>query len=181
MGQKELARLDSRCALACTHIIATLESYLLLELKVFDLILEATRQASSEVEKLVYLQRESRCGRCIILFTAALSQIIELLEDAGTKQLPDSGDGLQGKFIPGMQMTFMPSLGFGACSFAAEEQLSLRSRLIRRECCHVGGILASVAALAGTGMAEQRTTCLKSLKQKIEEICNVHNKEGSLL
>ncbi|KAH8160900.1 hypothetical protein CIB48_g7355 [Xylaria polymorpha] len=143
IGEKELARLNSRCALACTHIIATLESYLLLELKALDLILEVTRKAADELEKLVHLQKESRCGRCIILFIAALSQITELL-DTGTKQLPDSGVGFPGRFHPGLQMTFMPSLGFGAFSFGAEEQLSMRLSLIRRECRHIGKILVNV-------------------------------------
>ncbi|KAI0468888.1 hypothetical protein F4859DRAFT_516635 [Xylaria cf. heliscus] len=176
MAEKELARLNSRCALACTHIIATLESYLLLELKALDLILEVTRKAAGELEKLVHLQKEARCGRCIILFVAALSQITELL-DTGTKQLPDSGVGFQSRFHPGLQMAFMPSLGFGAFSFGAEEQLSMRLSLIRRECRHIGKILANVEALAttGTAMLDPRTTCLKSLKQRLEEMCDGHN------
>ncbi|KAI1820259.1 hypothetical protein F4861DRAFT_523752 [Xylaria intraflava] len=176
MGEKELARLDSRCALACTHIIATLESYLLLELKALDLILEATRKATNELEKLVHLQKQSCCGRCIILFTAALSQIIELLH-IGTKQLPGSGT-LEDKLIPGMQVAFMPSLGFSAFSFAAEEQSSLRLSLIRRECRHVGKVLADVEALAGKGVMEQRSTSLKSLKKKLDEMCDI-NQSGS--
>ncbi|KAI0455773.1 hypothetical protein F5B21DRAFT_181643 [Xylaria acuta] len=175
MGEKELARLNSRCALACTHIIATLESYLLLELKALDLILEVTRKAADELEKLVHLQKESRCGRCTILFIAALSQITELL-DTGTKQLSDNGAGFQSRLHPGLQMAFMPSLGFGAFSFGAEEQLSMRLSLIRRECRRIGKILVNVEALASTGtaMLEPRTTCLKSLKQRLEEMCDGH-------
>ncbi|KAI1439021.1 hypothetical protein GGR50DRAFT_637044 [Xylaria sp. CBS 124048] len=178
MGEKELARLDSRCVLACTHIIATLESYLLLDLKALDLILEATRKATNELEKLVHLQAQSRRGRCILLFTAALSQITELLH-IGTKQLPDAGAGPEDKLIPGLQLAFMPTLGFSAFSFAAEEQSSLRLSLIRRECRHVERILASVEALAGKGMVEQRTTCLKSIKQKLDEMCDMGNRPSS--
>ncbi|GAW14663.1 hypothetical protein ANO14919_040660 [Xylariales sp. No.14919] len=174
-GEKEFARLNSRCALSCTHIIATLETYLLLELKALDLILEATRKAANEIEKLVHLQRELRCGRCTILFTVALSQITELL-DAGRKQLSDSGGGWQGDFAPGLQMPFMPSLGFGAFSFVAEEQLSLRLSLIGRECRHVGKIVANVEALAATDTTGQKITSLAGLKQRLEEMCDASKK-----
>ncbi|KAI1435778.1 hypothetical protein GGR50DRAFT_284546 [Xylaria sp. CBS 124048] len=176
IGDQASARLNNKCALACAHIIATLESYLLLELKALDLILEATRKATNELDKLVHLQKESRCGRCIMLFTAALSQVTELLE-AGSKQLPDSGVGLSDRFPPGIQMGFMPSFGFGAFPLMAEEQLSLRFSLIRRECHHVGKVVQNVEALSTitttTGIQEQRPlTGLDGLKQRLEEICH---------
>ncbi|KAI1824919.1 hypothetical protein F4861DRAFT_224876 [Xylaria intraflava] len=168
IGDKDLAKLNSRCALACTHIIATLESYLLLELKALDLILEVTRKARNELEKLVHLQKEPRSSRCIILFSVALSQIIELLE-IGTKQLPDSEAGLNGRLNSGLPIGLMPSLGFGAFSFVAEQQVSFRLSLIRRECRHVTHLAESIEALATTGMLEQS---LKGLKERLQEMCD---------
>ncbi|KAI1778798.1 hypothetical protein F4818DRAFT_402493 [Hypoxylon cercidicola] len=177
--EQNFAKLDSRCVLACAHILATLENYLLSELKALDLILEAIRKATIELKKLVQLQQQSRCDRCIILFTAIMFQVIELLE-VGSRPLPESEEDFPGGFAAGMQTHFVPALGFGAFSPTAEEQRAWRSQLVRREYRHVSEILSSVTVLARLGprgaslapeMVEQRTKCLMNLERKLKDLC----------
>lgn len=182
--EQNFAKLDSKCVLACAHILATLENYLLSELRALDLILEAIRRATTELQKLVRLQQQSRCDRCIVLFTAVMFQVIALLE-AGSKPLPNSnpdGDGDEDEdgLLAGMHTHFVPALGFGAFSPTAEEQRSWRAQLVRREYRHVSEILSSVTVLARLGprgaslapeMVEQRTKCLMNLERKLKELC----------
>jgi hypothetical protein len=178
-SEKELAKLDSRCVLICVHILATLENYLLSELKALDLILEAIRKATAELKKLVQLQEQSRSDRCIILFTAIMFQVTALLE-AGAKPLPGSeGDALEG-FHSGFQTSLVPALGFGAFSLSREHQRELQSQIVLREYRHVGEVLSSVMLLARRGprgashapdMVEQRTRSLSSLEQKLKGLC----------
>ncbi|KAI0172952.1 hypothetical protein GGR52DRAFT_572762 [Hypoxylon sp. FL1284] len=172
-------KLDSKCVLASAHILATLENYLLSELRALDLILEAIRKATIELKKLVQLQQQSRCSRCILLFTAIMFQVVELLE-VGSRPLPDSEDDFPGGFLAGMQTHFVPALGFGAFSPNAEEQRSWRSQLVRREYRHVSEILSSVMVLARLGprgaspapeMVAQRTMCLMNLERKLKDLC----------
>ncbi|POS75436.1 hypothetical protein DHEL01_v206178 [Diaporthe helianthi] len=192
--ERNFSKLDSKCVLACANILATLENYLLSDLRTLDLVLAAVRKASDDLKQLVRLQQESRCDRCIILFTAIMFQIIDLLE-AGTTPLPDEdsddaemllagllpgGGRGGGGILAGVQTSFVPSLGFGAFSLTSEEQRSWRSQIVLREYRHVGEILSGVTELAKLGprgastapeMVEHRTGCLKNLAGKLKSFC----------
>ncbi|KAI0176004.1 hypothetical protein GGR52DRAFT_539082 [Hypoxylon sp. FL1284] len=131
-------RTDSECVMVCTHIIAVLENYLLCEPKTLYLILEPTRKAAAELRNLIQLQEQSRCDRCISLFTIILSQMADLLE-AGTNSLPESGTGLlNAGILPGMQS----NLGFGFFSLTSDEQMEWQSRIVRKEYRNVEQIVS---------------------------------------
>lgn len=168
----DLARLDSECVMVCTHIIAVLENYLLCEPKTLYLVLEPTRKATAELKNLAQMQQESRCDRCISLFTVILSQMIDLLE-AGARPPSESEAGLPaGRFLSGMQS----NLGFSAFSFTADQQRGWQSRIVRKEYHNVAEVVSTVMQMARFGqrgtavnpiLAEQRARPLAELKQRL--------------
>lgn len=177
--RKDVSKANSKCVIACAHILATLETYLLSELKTLDLVLGAVHKATEDLKQLVKIQEKSRCERCVALFTPILSQIIDLLE-AGTTPLPDDGVGLPGSCLSGIQTEFIPTLGFGAFQVTAEEQLSWRSRIVLKEYRHVGEVLSSVTELAGLGprgsssapeMVKYRTDSHRKLEARLKSLC----------
>lgn len=182
----DMARLDSECVMVCTHIIAVLENYLLCEPKTLYLVLEPTRKATAELKNLVQLQQESRCDRCISLFTIILSQMIDLLE-AGARPPPESEAGLPaGRFLSGMQS----NLGFSAFSFTADEQRGWQSRIVRKEYHNVAEVVSTVMQMARFGqrgtvvnptMAEQRTKPLAELKQRLARLERENESEIDML
>ncbi|KAI0886472.1 uncharacterized protein GGS22DRAFT_114006 [Annulohypoxylon maeteangense] len=180
---RNFAKVDSECVMVCTHIIAVLENYLLCEPKTFYLILEPTRKAATELKNLVHLQQQSRCERCISLFTVILSQMIELLE-AGIRTPPDSEAGIpNGGFLSSMQS----NLGFSAFSLTADEQRGWQSRIIRKEYHNVTEIVSSVIELARLGprgvastpaMAEERIRALARLRQRFNQFAEREKETG---
>ena len=173
-------KLDSKCVLACAHILATLENYLLSDLKTLELVLRETHKATEDLKQLVSLQQESRCERCIILFTAILFQIVSLLE-VGTAPQPDHevGIGLPGSNFAGLQTDFIPALGFGTFSITDVEKSSWKSQMVLRECRHVGEVLSSVTGLAEMGirgsypeleMVKYPTHSLKALEERLNTL-----------
>ena len=177
------ARLDSECVMVCTHIIAVMENYLLCEPKTLYLVLEPIRKATAELRNLIHLQQESRCGRCISLFTVVLSQMIDLLE-AGAKPPSESEAGLPaGRFLSGMQS----NIGFSAFSLTADEQRGWQSRIVRKEYHNVAEVVSAVIRMAESGqrgtavnpaMTEQWTKPLAELKQKL--VCLAREKENDM-
>ncbi|KAF2681266.1 hypothetical protein K458DRAFT_343898 [Lentithecium fluviatile CBS 122367] len=176
--KQDLSKLDSRCVLASTQILVTLENYLLSELKALDLILTTVSKAADDLKKLVQLQHESRCDRCIILFTIIMLQIVALLE-AGSNTAADNGSDIMSDILTGTQPTFGPSFGLGAFVLTSEEQKSWRSRIVTKEYRHVGDILSSLMVLARLGprdssndpiAVDSRLKCLGSIEQRLKEM-----------
>lgn len=183
----DLARLDSECVMVCTHIIAVMENYLVCEPKTLYLVLETIRKATAELKNLIHLQQESRCGRCISLFTVVLSQMIDLLE-AGAKPPSESEAGLPaGRFLSGMQS----NLGFSAFSFTADEQRGWQSRILRKEYHNVAEVVSTVIRMAESGqrgtntvdpaLTEQRTKPLAELKKKLVHLAREKENETDML
>ncbi|KAH8888275.1 hypothetical protein GQ53DRAFT_843658 [Thozetella sp. PMI_491] len=182
------AKLDSRCVLVCTHILATLENYLLSELKTLDLILEVTRKAAAELQNLIRIQEQSCGDRCILLFGIILAQMIDLLE-AGAKSVDEnSADVLGSGVLASLPASFVSSMAFSAFSLSAEQR-SWQSRLIRREYHHVGAILSSVIGLARRGpqgasstaeTVEQRTQYLTRLERKLKDLEEREKERGDV-
>ncbi|KAJ4357170.1 uncharacterized protein N0V89_001745 [Didymosphaeria variabile] len=182
--QQNFSKLDSRCVLACTQILVTLENYLFSELRALDLILATVSKAVDDLKKLVELQQQSRCDRCIILFTTVMLQVIALLE-AGSNSATDHELDAVDDIIYGTQPRPGPSLHFGAFLPTSEEQRSWRSRIITREYRHVGEILSGVMVLARLGprgsstdptAVDSRLKCLGNIEQRLKEMAA---KEGS--
>jgi hypothetical protein len=170
-------RLNSRCVLACTQILVTLENYLLSELRALDLILSTVSKAVDDLKKLVELQKPSRCDRCIILFTVIMLQIIALLE-AGSNSIDNEPDTV-GDILSGPQPGFGPALCFSGFVPTSEEQRLWRSRIITREYRHVGEILSSVMVLARLGprgssddsrAVDARLKCLSNIEQRLKDM-----------
>ncbi|KAF2728901.1 hypothetical protein EJ04DRAFT_569131 [Polyplosphaeria fusca] len=176
--RRDFSKLDSRCVIACTQILVTLENYLLSELRALDLILATVSKAVDDLKKIVELQQESRCDRCIILFTTIMLQVIALLE-AGCNSATDHEPDIVDDILSGAQPRLGPSLYFGAFLPTSEEQRSWRSRIITREYRHVGEILSSVLVLARLGSrgsstdpiaVASRLGCLGNIEQRLKEM-----------
>jgi hypothetical protein len=172
------SKLDSKCFLACTQILITLENYIMSELKALDLILVVVRKACDELRRLIQYQQQSRCDRCLFLFVATMHQVVELL-DAGTRFM-DGTEDTHHDVLGASNAGFMPSFGFGGLSVSAEEQRSWKTHLIRREVQHVEEAFKCLVALSKLGPScaptdpesmEQRENCLTGLQQRFKEIC----------
>ncbi|KAF2446662.1 hypothetical protein P171DRAFT_512465, partial [Karstenula rhodostoma CBS 690.94] len=173
------SKMDSKCFLACTQILITLENYIVSELKALDLILSVVRKACDELRRLIQYQQESRCDRCLFLFVATMHQVVELL-DAGSRCMNDNEDAHHD--MPGaLNSGFIPSFGFGGFSVSAEDQRSWKVHLIRRETQHVDEAFKCLVALSKLGppscaptdpeSVKQRENCITGLQTRFKEIC----------
>lgn len=174
--ERSMAKIDSRCVLACANIITTLENYLLSELKVLDLILSTVRTVADELRKLIQHQQQSRSDRCMLLFVTIMHQIVTLFEVGTREAFDDQGHEESGNSASDDQSSFMPKLGFGAFSINAEEQKAWKSRIIRRELENTTELLAGVTALCRLGPrggstdpadAEERVKCISGIDRRL--------------
>ncbi|KAF2259673.1 hypothetical protein CC78DRAFT_620824 [Lojkania enalia] len=180
--ERSMAKIDSKCVLACANIITTLENYLLSELKVLDLILSTVRQVGDELKKLIQHQQQTRSDRCMLLFVTIMHQIIHLLE-MGAKETFEEDSTHENVVSVGLfsdtQSCFMPKLGFGAFSINSEEQRAWKSHIIRKELQHTGELLAGILALARLGprgacnspeAVAERIKCLSMLERRLKSL-----------
>jgi hypothetical protein len=178
------AKLDSTCVLACTSIIITLENYLLFELRVLDLILSTVRSAADEVHKIAQHQQESRCDRCMFLFTTILSQLVTLLEVA-FKVMIEEEPLNHTELLPNRSLNIVPRFSFGAFTIDADEQSSWKTYIVRRECQHLGQVLGKIMALAMLGPKgsapatptpyKERSNWFKGIEQRLKALCESTN------
>lgn len=174
---QELSKLDSRCVLACTRILMTLENYLLSDLRALDLILATVGKAVDDVKKLVDLQQRSRCERCITLFTAVMLQVVALLEagfNTASQELDNFDD-----ILAEPQLGLGSTLCLGAFLPNSEEQRTWRSRIVTKEVQHVREVLSSIMVLARLGpqgvsadpsATDARVGCLGNIEQRLKHI-----------
>ncbi|KAI2768404.1 hypothetical protein F4815DRAFT_58649 [Daldinia loculata] len=73
-------QLDSQCCVECCKIISELESYIVADLKVLNIVLAILRGTLEKVAHLIELQQSSKNPRCLMLFSTLMYQVLELLE-----------------------------------------------------------------------------------------------------
>ena len=169
--------LDSRCVLACTHIISNLESYILAELKALDLSLTVVRQAINELSRLVDTQQASRSFRCMALFSVIIYQIVELLEVGCVGFLSEGQIGSTGGFPDWLRDGGTPGLGFGAFRMDAREQRAWRADIVLKELQQISETLQKIITLARLGprqacqgTSEERAACYSELECRLQAL-----------
>ena len=169
--------LDSRCVLACTHIISNLENYILLELKALDLSLTVVRQTINELSRLVDTQQASRSFRCMALFSVIIYQIVELLEVGCVGFLSESQIGSTNGFPDWLRDGGTPGLGFGAFRMDAREQRAWRADIVLKELQQISETLQKIITLARLGprqacqgTSEERAACYSELERRLQAL-----------
>ncbi|KAI1421988.1 hypothetical protein F5Y12DRAFT_717852 [Xylaria sp. FL1777] len=152
-GLRRRTETDSRCCQDCCQVIMELEHYIELELKDSNIVIGITRQALEKVAQLVTLQQGSTNLRCMMLFSALLYQIVELLEvglsAVTAEQLRQRSRSLIGGSI---------GLGFGVFSMDVEAQSSYRSQAILKEIYQAMEIVNNLKTIASLGVVSASTS-----------------------
>ncbi|KAI3390257.1 hypothetical protein diail_10854, partial [Diaporthe ilicicola] len=128
LGLQPRNEVDSQCCIECCQLINDLENYIMAELRT--------------------VQQGSRNKRCMVLFTALLYQVYELLEACFTTVMQEKDRQLGSRGLTG---ALPNSLGFGfgdLSAIDAEEQAGLRTRSVLREVQQASEVLRKLKARA---------------------------------
>ena len=145
------SKVDSRCIIACTHIVTTLENYILADLKALDLVLEIVKKTVDKVGELISVQEDSKSFCCLALFSVIMHQVMGLLE-AGCAGLAESRDQASQGPASGLDRIGcgIPVFGFGTFQMDPEEHHAWRAQIVVKELQRSERVLQKMAAL-GTG------------------------------
>lgn len=151
LGLRPRNEVDSQCCIECCQVISDLESYIMAELRTFKILLSIIRKALEKLGHLIGAQQGSRNLRCMMLFTALMYQIYELLEACFTTVVQEKDRQLGARGVTG---ALPSSYGFGFGDFSAidvEEQAVLRTQSVLREVQQASEVLGKLKALATVG------------------------------
>lgn len=142
---------DSQFVIDCTQIISDLENYIVADLKSFKIVLGLVKRALEKLTLLGDMQKSSRNMRCIILLTAIMYQIVELLDVCQEMVSEETERQASATFSLRPSGLLLPGLGLGDFGIDAEEQKAWRSQMVLKEVRQASEVLRSMKKLAGIG------------------------------
>ncbi|KAF2276643.1 uncharacterized protein EI97DRAFT_432887 [Westerdykella ornata] len=171
---------DSQFVIDCTQIISDLENYIVADLKSFKIVLGLIKRALEKLTQLSDIQKGSRNMRCIILLTAIMYQIVELLEVCQTMVSEETDRHCVSSFSIRPSGLLLPGLGLGDFGIDAEEQKAWRSQMVLKEVRQASEVLRSMKTLAGMGskptsqsgtpQGRSREQCFVDLELRLTEL-----------
>ena len=148
---------ESRCILACTSIITSLENYIIADLKALDIVLDIAKKTGDRLEELMRHQQDLRTHCCIALFSVILHQVVCLLEN-GCSTLTKSQDQRCNNAADRFDAvgSSKPLFGFGTFQMDPEEQRAWQSQVVVRELQHIERVLQQMNNLSREGDGQAR-------------------------
>lgn len=144
---------DSQFVIDCTQIISDLENYIVADLKSFKIVLGLVKRALEKLVQLSDMQQGTRTMRCMILLTAIVYQIVELLEVCFV-MLSEESDRQSGPNLTSLRPSgglLLPGLGLGDFGIDVEEQNAWRSQMLLKEVRQASEVLRRLKTLAYLG------------------------------
>ncbi|KAJ8069785.1 hypothetical protein OCU04_000201 [Sclerotinia nivalis] len=176
---------SSRCVMACSQIIISLEKYLVAELKVLDLVLGIVKRVIDKLGPLVGEQLGLRNVKCLSLFSTIVYQILELVEAGCTNFLTD---GLVDKLADPLGGN-LNDLGFGTFNTSPGNQKRFGCQIVLEELRPIAEIIRKVVVLSNAkssgyngrdGMSEEQTGYHGDMQDRLKRLVEKVRRVGGL-
>ncbi|KAL9084063.1 MAG: hypothetical protein Q9165_008264 [Trypethelium subeluteriae] len=157
---------DSQCVLACCQIISQLESFINARVRVLDLTLEMIKKTIKTMSSL--MQRDSRSGRCHLLLTVIMQQVMDLLETGCSDFLKETASASKDGELPEFDSIggILSGFGFGGFQVGANEQRAWRAKVVIKELHGVQGVLQRLHDVSSDS-SRQEKPCQENLERRL--------------